>query len=225
MWQAIAGDFRGVVAATGTRNRIYTIDQDTGLYPLVPATGAYEEPIATGWHARMLTALGERLFLPHEGRLHRVTHGTSDAFDDSWHGITHLAAAGDRVFAIAERALYSIDPDTGACEQLGGSWDARHLIGVAAQLFVCDRDNGLYRVDPVTGASDQLANSWAQTTALATAGGQLFAIDAGVLYRVDLQSGGCEEIEAASHTRLLVGCGSWLYSIETGGELYRLSVA
>lgn len=222
-WQLIDGDFRSTIAVTATRKRLYMIDEDSGLYPVVPETGQSEEAIDTGWSSRSMTTLGDRLFIAEaSGTLYRITNGTCDSFDESWRDVTHLTATTDRLFAITDHTLYSIDPDTGAHQALENSWDPTHLIGVANELYAFE-GSALYRVDPETGACTELANSWCPT-AVATAGGELFAIDGGMLYKIDA-TGGAHELCAANRTRLLVGCGGWLYSIEDGGELYRLPIA
>lgn len=227
LYDVIPGTWAGIRAAAATRRDLYVLDEDSWLYRVDPVTGETLATIERGWQGHHLAALGDHVFLwEPDGALYRVDPdaGTYDAIGDSWHDVRAVCAQGDRLYAIDGRELYAIDPETGDAEQLDNTWDTRHLIGHRDHLFAWDADNGLYRVAPGTGEATPLAGTWPHTSGVASAIGRLYAVDNGILYEIDPETGDHEIVTDRLQTRLLVGCGSSLYSFEQTGELFRMGV-
>jgi hypothetical protein len=228
MYELVGGNWSDTVAVAAAGRKLYAVDTDTHLYRVDPFTAEYEHSLDRGWHSRHVVGVGDRLlaFEP-SGSVYRVglADGYLEVLATGWRDVGAVAAVGNRVFAVASRALYSIDPDTGSHDVLDGSWDTRHLVGVGNHLFAWEADHRLYRVDPETGHSTVFgADTWPRITAAATACGALFAVDDTILYRIDPVTGAAESLGNRFHTRLLVGLFSCLYSFETAGRLVRVSV-
>jgi hypothetical protein len=200
LYDLVGGAWSSTRAVAAERGELYVLDADSHVYRVDPLTGTYGDSLGR--------FSGEHLVV----------------IDGQPHVFTGPAASlGDRIFMIEDRALYSIDPD-GSHERLANSWDARHLIGLGDHLFAWEADNALYRVDPATGQTTPLLNNWPHVGGVATAVGRLYAVEGGILYQVDPSSGACEVIADRMRTRLLVGCGSSIYSFEDNGDLYRIGV-
>jgi hypothetical protein len=58
-----------------------------------------------------------------------------------------VAAAKGRLFAVDSGTLYDIDPDTGAYQDLGASWNSQHLVGLGAHLYAFEESGKLYRIE------------------------------------------------------------------------------
>jgi hypothetical protein len=200
--QLVPGRWHSVRAAAGTQRDLYVLDRDTNVYRVGVIAGTYGDSLGDGFDGDWLVMVDDRPF---------VFNGPA-------------ATAAGRIFTIEDRALYSIDPASGAYERLDNSWDTRQLIGLGDQLFAWEADNALYRVDPATGSATPLCNTWPHVGGVATAIGRLYAVDGGILYEVDPSTGACTAISDRLHTRLLAGAGSSIYSFERGGDLFRIGV-
>lgn len=232
MYDLVAGHWGDTVGAAATRDSLFVVDKDTYLYRVDPRTGTYLEAVGQGsadrgWHARTMVASANDLFIfeptGNVYRLSLVDHSITQ-LGETWRDVRTAAMIGDRLFAVANRTLYLIDPDTGDGGALDGTWDTRYLVGLGDSLYAWEADNNLYRVDPASGHGRALDGTWPHVTGASTACGQLFAVDNGILYRVDPETGACTPRGDRFHTRILAGGGSVLYSFEQSGELFRVSI-
>jgi outer membrane protein assembly factor BamB len=202
LYDLVDGTWNTTRAAAATRRELFVLDRDGSVWRIDPRTGEY------------IASLGDDF----DGDHLVVLDGTAHVFRGP------ATALRGRIYTVEDRNLLAIDPSTGEAEVLDNTWDTRHLLAHGDHLFAWEDDNALYRVDPATGGAVPLDNNWPHVTGVASAVGRLYAVDNGIVYEIDPDTGGAEPVLDRMHTRLLVGCGSSLYSFEAHGDLVRIGV-
>jgi sugar lactone lactonase YvrE len=239
-WEQVgpAGAWKDTLAGTILNGRLYTVESSGALYVTNLRTGKWKQlGQAEFADTTFLFAAGGKLYtIEKDGSLYRVEPG-----DGSWVQVGPAGAWKDtlvgtvlngRLYTVeSSGGLYVTDLDTGTWKQIGKAefGNTAYLFAAGSSLFSIEKDGSLYRMDPGDGSWARVgeAGAWQATRAGVILKGRLYTVEnSGGLYGTDLGRGTWRQLGKPefADTNFLFAAGENLYTIETDGSLYRVSV-
>ncbi|MFO0810048.1 MAG: hypothetical protein U0746_15610 [Gemmataceae bacterium] len=151
-----------------------------------------------------------------------------------WKGTIAGAVLKGRIYTVErEGGLYETEPSTGQWRLLAtsGFSETAFMFAVGSSLYTIETNGNLYRVDPASGRWEALgsAGNWKGTIAgVAVADFCIMTAEAsGALYATDTSEGLWLQRGKAdfASTAFMFFANDWIYTLETGGSLYRVNPA
>jgi hypothetical protein len=233
-----AGAWQPTIAGTILNGRLYTAENNGGLYVTDLRTGCWRQigKPEFGSTAFMFAANGSLYTIETDGSLYRVNPNDGCWVQVGPTGAWQPTIAGtilDGRLYTAENngGLYVTDLRTGAWRQLGKAefGATAWMFAAGCDLYTIEKDGSLYRVNPKDGCWVQVGppGAWRPTIAGTILNGRLYtAENNGGLYVTDLATGAWQQLAKAKFgfTARMFAANGCLYTIETDGSLYRVSV-
>ncbi|MCB9574464.1 MAG: hypothetical protein H6709_20505, partial [Kofleriaceae bacterium] len=122
-----------VVGLAGLGDAVYLIA--VGSLYRVPLDGGEVEELASGYGGTIgfAAAAGTLVSIERSGTMYRVSpdDGSYEQLDEGWTEARLLAGDADRLYVIADDALFAVDPHDGACTPLGHGCGAMTVMAAA----------------------------------------------------------------------------------------------
>ena len=196
-WIAIGQpDFARTTHLVATRDALYSVEDNGGLYRIDPASGTWQGVGQPGdWKGTRLAAvIADHLYSIETGSpaLWRTTLATGDwvrvGQDDHGSVVLLVATAAALVAISAAGDVWRIDPATGARTTIGAAGvaaGARLAAVIGDRLYTIERDGSLRTIDLATGASASVGPDFGGVSILVASASRLYAIERdGGLYRI-----------------------------------------
>jgi len=227
------GAWLNTATGVGHKGGLFTVERDGSLYKTGPRSGRTDK-LDSGYNTQFLLSDGDNLVaIEKDGTLYTVDPG-----DGTWTQVgdgpnwanTVAADAVDGVLYSVESSgtFYYTDLSTGEWEEIDTEYDTRMLWAWQDSVYVLENDGTLYKVDPETADYEQFGadQAYAAVTAATIHNGILYTIEDGKLGATDIADGAFTELSGPDYTntRHIFGAGAHLYTIETDGTLYKITL-
>ncbi len=213
---------------TGLGGALY-IASNSAIYQ-VDRNGEYQTVGNDTWSSKHLVGVaGVLISIEPGGGMFRLDPATREyrELEGDWSS-TIAATAHDGALYVIDRggALYRVSPGDGSYTQLEGGFASTACLTAAGDaLLTIEQSGSMYRVSTADGTWSRLDETWAGARAAAGDATTAYVASGESMFTVDPTDGTYADFtDTTWTTRLLAVAGPALYSLESGGALYRIEL-
>ena len=237
-WEKVGeeGGWKATIAGTILGGKLYTAESNGALYVTDPESGKWQQIGKADFaETKFMISAGTSLYsIEASGILYRVNpnDGTWQQVGNGgkWKQTLTATSLGGRIFTIEDGGgLHVVNPLNGEWRQIGHlEFGNTHILFASrSSLYTIENDGSLFEVSPTDGAKTPIgeAGAWNKAFNGTVINEQLYTVERDSrLYCTDPRTGQRRGVGAADFgaTRFMFPSGETIYTIETGGNLYRV---